>query len=96
MISPSDPVFWPFHTGFDRQWAKWQWLGGHLLPDGSNESYWPNDAYDGSAQGCDVENPNSCIPIGHHLKDTMWPWNSETGPGATPKANRPLASLSEG
>jgi hypothetical protein len=96
MISPSDPVFWPFHTGFDRQWAKWQWSGGRIQPDGSKESYFPNDAYDDAATGCDVENPNACVPIGHHLKDTMWPWNSALGPGATIKGNRPPANLSQG
>ncbi|MER9273466.1 tyrosinase family protein [Mesorhizobium sp. M0643] len=81
MFSPSDPVFWPFHTGFDRQWAKWQWLGGHLDPSGSHESYSPNDAYDGSSPACNTKpHPNSCHAIGHHLKDTMWPWNSAVGP----------------
>jgi hypothetical protein len=96
MISPSDPVFWPFHTGFDRQWATWQWSGGRLQPDGSRESYFPNDAYDDAATGCNVSSPNSCVPVGHHLKDTMWPWNSKTGPGATIKGNRPPADLSQG
>lgn len=97
MISPSDPVFWPFHTGFDRQWAKWQWIGGHVLPDGSGESYAPNDAFDGTAAGCDVLTPfNGCDAIGHHLKDTMWPWNSAVGPGGTLKGNRPPADLSQG
>src|SRR5262249_24919799 len=65
MISPSDPVFWPFHTGFDRQWAKWQWRGGHVQPDGSNESYTPNDAYDGAAEDCNVATQSKCVPIGH-------------------------------
>ncbi|MER9223745.1 tyrosinase family protein [Mesorhizobium sp. M0644] len=96
MISPSDPVFWPFHTGFDRQWAKWQWLGGHIQPDGSSESYFPSDAYDGSDASCNSEPPNSCVARGHHLKDTMWPWDSIIGPGATVMANRPAARLSSG
>jgi Common central domain of tyrosinase len=95
MISPSDPVFWPFHAGFDRQWAKWQRLGGRLQPDGSNESFAPNDAYDDAAPGCNT-NPSSCMAIGHHLKDTMWPWNSAVGPGASIKGNRPPANLSQG
>src|ERR1700742_2754625 len=96
MISPSDPVFWPFHTGFDRQWAKWQWIGGHVLPDGSGESYSPKDAYDDTVAGCDVISPNGCVPIGHLLKDTMWPWNSAVGRGKTIKGNRPPADLSQG
>lgn len=96
MISPSDPVFWPFHTGFDRQWAKWQWIGGHIRPDGSNGSYLPNDAYDGSAAGCNVATPNACVPIGHHLLDTMWPWDSRVGPAVSIKGNRPPADLSQG
>jgi len=95
MISPSDPVFWPFHTGFDRQWAKWQWTGGRVLPDGGAESYSPNDAFDATVAGCDVTSPNGCVPIGHHLKDTMWPWNSAVGPGTTIKGNRPPADLSQ-
>ncbi|MGY3621928.1 tyrosinase family protein [Bradyrhizobium sp. USDA 10063] len=96
MISPSDPVFWPFHTGFDRQWAKWQWTGGRVNPNGSGESYFPNDAYDDTAAGCNVALPNGCAAIGHHLQDTMWPWNSAVGPGATIKGNRPPADLSQG
>jgi hypothetical protein len=96
MISPSDPVFWPFHAGFDRQWAKWQWSGGRMSPDGSHESYAPNDAYDDKAPGCDISSPNACVPIGHHLKDTMWPWNSAVGPGANIKGNRPPKDLSQG
>lgn len=95
-ISPSDPVFWPFHTGFDRQWAKWQWLGGHMQPDGSKDSYSPNDAYDGTATGCNTAGPSGCVPIGHHLKDTMWPWNGAVGPGTTTNGNRPPADLSQG
>lgn len=95
MISPSDPVFWPFHTGFDRQWAKWQWLGGRLVPDGSKESYQPNDAYDGNATGCNMTS-SSCVPVGHHLKDPMWPWNGKVGPGSTVKANMPPANLAQG
>lgn len=93
MISPSDPVFWPFHTGFDRQWAKWQWLGDRLKPDGSNGSYAPNDTYVDAATGCEVSTPTACVPIGHHLRDTMWPWNSAVGPGGSIKGNRPPASL---
>ena len=39
LTSPQDPIFWIFHTGFDRQWAHWQHLHGRLKPDGSADSY---------------------------------------------------------
>ena len=96
MISPSDPVFWPFHSGFDRQWAKWQWLGGHIQPDGSQESYFPTDTFDPAAPGCAVADPNGCVAIGHHLKDTMWPWDGKVGHSPTEKASRPPANSSIG
>jgi hypothetical protein len=95
-ISPSDPVFWPFHTGFDRQWAKWQWKNTRFEPDGSLDSYFPNDAFDAAAAHCNDANPSGCVPVGHHLKDTMWPWDSRVGPGTVPQANRPPADLSTG
>jgi hypothetical protein len=96
MISPSDPVFWPFHTGFDRQWAKWQWLGGHIQPDGSQESYFPRDAFDPTAPGCDVADPSGCTALGHHLRDTMWPWDGRVGQDPVAKASRPPANFSQG
>lgn len=88
-ISPSDPVFWIFHAGFDRQWAEWQRKYGRFEPDGSKDSYLPNDAFNASATGCDVEDPSGCMALGHHLKDTMWPWDSKVDAGTVPKANRP-------
>ena len=96
-ISPSDPVFWPFHTGFDRQWAKWQRRAvGRFQPDGNGgTSFSPNDSYDDTAPGCNI-NPSNCMAIGHHLNDTMWPWNSKVGPGASLRGNRPPADISQG
>ena len=92
MVSPRDPVFWVFHSEFDRLWAKWQWTAGRFGTDGSNPAhYLPNDAFDPDGAGCDVPEANGCAPLGHHLRDTMWPWNGSQGPGATAKANRPPA-----
>ncbi len=71
-ISPSDPAFWPFHTYFDWEWAAWQQNYGRFGRDGKDERvFWPNDTYPGVGGAQQV-------PIGHHLNDTMWPWNGDT------------------
>src|SRR5207245_949802 len=71
--SPRDPIFWLFHCDLDRSWALWQATKGRFGTTGANESdYMPNDAY----------SPGSFNALGHHLKDTMWPWDGVTGPGA--------------
>ncbi|HEX7642347.1 MAG TPA: tyrosinase family protein [Burkholderiaceae bacterium] len=71
-ISPSDPMFWPFHTYFDWLWAAWQQHYGRLNRDGKDVAdYWPNDHYQENSE-------TKQIPLGHHLLDTMWPWNEET------------------
>ena len=68
--SPQDPIFWMFHCDIDRLWARWQFTQGRFDPTGSDPaSYMPNDNY---ALG-------STVPLGHHLLDTMWPWNQITG-----------------
>ncbi len=80
--SPRDPVFWLFHCDIDRLWAKWQWTHNRFGTDGNDEKdYFPNDAY---AAG-------SSVPFGHHLEDTMWPWDKKTGEqnAADPNDNRP-------
>jgi FtsP/CotA-like multicopper oxidase with cupredoxin domain/peroxiredoxin len=70
--SPQDPVFYLFHSDIERLWAKWQWKYGRFGTTGSDvKDYFPNDKY---AKG-------TFIPLGHHLKDTMWPWDQITGPG---------------
>jgi FtsP/CotA-like multicopper oxidase with cupredoxin domain/peroxiredoxin len=80
--SPRDPIFWLFHCDLDRSWALWQATRGRFGTTGVNESdYMPNDAY----------SPGSFNAKGHHLKDTMWPWDGVTGPGAAgdPNSDRP-------
>lgn len=80
--SPQDPIFWVFHCDIDRLWARWQYTQGRYDFTGADgASYLPNDAY---ATGSDV-------PLGHHLKDTMWPWDNKTGPVTPPDpfAERP-------
>ncbi|HEY8023830.1 MAG TPA: tyrosinase family protein [Burkholderiaceae bacterium] len=73
-ISPSDPMFWPFHTYFDWLWAAWQQHYGRLNADGKDVAdYWPNDHYQENGE-------TKQIPLGHHLLDTMWPWNEESQP----------------
>jgi hypothetical protein len=68
-ISPSDPIFWVFHGEFDRLWAAWQQHNGMFLTDGSNpDVFWPNGTY----------TPGHVQWKGHHLFDTMWPWNGDT------------------
>jgi hypothetical protein len=70
-ISPSDPLFWPFHAYFDWLWAAWQQSYGRYARDGKDsKDFYPNDAF----------TAGSPVPIGHHLKDTMWPWNGVTTP----------------
>lgn len=71
--SNADPVFWVFHCNHDYLWAKWQWHQNRFKTDGSDpKHYWPPDAFaDASA--------DRSIPLGHHLKDKMWPWDGTTG-----------------
>jgi hypothetical protein len=82
MISPSDPMFWPFHTYFDWLWAAWQQHYDRFDRSGATVAdYWPNDAYK------EGDPATGQIPIGHHLKDTMWPWNLEAQPTPAPVYN---------
>jgi len=92
--SPQDPIFWVFHTGFDRQWAHWQYLYGRVKPDGSGDSYHPLGTFPGSgAAFCNATGANQCPPIGHSLGDPMWPWNEKVGAGATKKGSWPQQNL---
>jgi FtsP/CotA-like multicopper oxidase with cupredoxin domain/peroxiredoxin len=80
--SPRDPIFWLFHCDLDRSWALWQATKVRFGTTGANENdYMPNDEY----------TPGSFNAKGHHLKDTMWPWDGVTGPGAPgdPTGDRP-------
>lgn len=79
-VSPSDPLFWPFHSYFDWLWAAWQQSYGRLGRDGADSrDFYPTDQF---AAG-------STVPIGHHLKDTMWPWNGDTTQGTDFNRRRP-------
>lgn len=98
--SPSDPVFWVFHANFDRLWARWQYEHNHLSPDGAGgSSYYPLGKFvdpDGPSHPCsDPYAASECIPIGHRLEDTMWPWNGKVGQGPTPKSSWPQRELAE-
>ena len=76
--SPQDPIFWLFHCDIDRIWGKWQWALDRFGSDGSDPlDFEPNDSYVAG----------STTPLGHHLKDTMWPWDQKTGPGNSPDGN---------
>lgn len=73
--SPRDPIFFLFHSDDDRLWAKWQWTHGRFGTNGADEAhYFPTGSF----------GPGSSSPLGHHLQDSMWPWdndNGEHGPG---------------
>lgn len=71
--SNADPVFYLFHCNHDYLWAKWQHELDRYLNDGTDPfHYFPNDAFTDMLA-------NKNIPLGHHLKDTMWPWDGTTG-----------------
>ena len=109
--SPRDPVFWIFHTGFDRLWAAWQRQFNRFDPKGGNNSYCPLGDFDnpgpncatasGSAgqKDCNTTNPSSynlCVPVNHNLNDAMWPWNMRTGNANQPsKARYPQPDLAQ-
>jgi tyrosinase len=64
-----DPLFFMLHANVDRLWAKWQWLN-HLADPQNPDAYappLPDPQFPGAHE------------IGHHLGDTMWPWNGVTG-----------------
>lgn len=78
--SPQDPVFFSFHADIDRLWAVWQWDHDRFQSDGSDPlHYRPSDNF---VSG-------STTAFGHHLFDTMWPWDEIKGPGAGFTGNRP-------
>ncbi len=83
-ISPSDPLFWPFHTYFDWLWAAWQQNYDRFATDGSDPAnYWPNGTYE-AGSAASKQNAK-----GHHLKDTMWPWDGDTTQSKDFGARRP-------
>lgn len=104
--SPRDPIFWVFHTGFDRQWAKWQLTKDRFNPDGSGDSFCPKGSSDNPGKLCDPENPpptkdcntldpNACVPVNHNLADELWPWNQKFGQGTTVKNSYPEEEMAK-
>lgn len=102
--SPRDPIFWVFHTGFDRQWAKWQLTKNRFAPDGSSDSFCPKGTFDNPGPLCDPEQPpppkdcndlapNACVPVNHHLADPLWPWNQKSGKASTVNGSYPEATM---
>ena len=71
-ISPSDPVFFLFHCEHDRLYAKWQYRWNRFVSDGRDPIYYDNNST--------YEPQTSTVPLGHNLKDTMWPWDETFGP----------------
>lgn len=65
--APRDPLFFLLHCNVDRLWALWQRTNDRF--DGTKaRTYF----FQGSFQ------PNTEPRFGHHLKDTMWPWDGIT------------------
>ena len=71
-VAPADPFFWSFHAWFDRVWSSWQRKYDRFAADGSNDSYEPLGKFDPST---------ATHGLGHHLEDTMWPWDGIVGEG---------------
>lgn len=69
-VSPKDPLFFLLHCNVDRLWAKWQWI---------------NRRFDSSTPES-FETGARTDRIGHHLDDTMWPWNGVTTSPRPPTA----------
>lgn len=99
--SPRDPIFWVFHTGFDRQWAHWQYLYGRFNPTGAGDSYFPLGSFakpqpEPAPGDCDdTTSPNTCVPITHRVADTLWPWSQKFGKASTKKGSLPQASFAQ-
>ncbi len=100
--SPRDPIFWIFHTGFDRQWAHWQHLYGRFDPTGAGGSYCPlgdfnqpgpDCAETGMAPNCNDRSSNPCVPVNHRLADLLWPWGGQTGKGSSQNNSYPQPDL---
>jgi len=76
VTSPGDPLFWIFHCHHDHLWGQWQREFGKFDTSGADEShYFPKDKYSSAAD----EVLRIRFPLGHHLKDTMWPWDETKG-----------------
>jgi peroxiredoxin len=102
MTSPRDPIFWVFHTGFDRQWAHWQYLNNRFDATGGGDSYAPLGDFahplaplPGPGDCDDVTTANNCIPITHRVGDQLWPWSGQLGKAATKKGSLPQTSFGQ-
>ncbi|MEK6258779.1 MAG: tyrosinase family protein [Planctomycetota bacterium] len=82
-ISPRDPIFWVFHSWFDRMWAEWQKKYNRY--DQSVLSYSPSGTFPPNATMAPAK--------GHYLKDTMWPWNDVIDNQPNELASRPPLKL---
>lgn len=80
-VSPRDPVFWVFHTWFDKMWTEWQHKFGRFTR--TERDYSPIGSFD----------PNGTTPLGHYIDDTMWPWNDVIGAQANELESRPPVRL---
>jgi hypothetical protein len=85
--SPRDPIFFLFHSDYDRLWAKWQWKHGRFGTNGADQAdYSPTGSF----------GPGASLAMGHHLEDTMWPWDNKNGPqGGGFLGNRPPVFASD-
>ena len=102
--SPRDPIFWVFHTGFDRQWAAWQTKYYRFDPTGHDGSFCPLGTFANPGPVCgpatlppDCNNAvsNPCVPITHHLNDPFWPWSGAFGQAATKNGSLPQADMAQ-
>jgi tyrosinase len=66
--APRDPLFFLLHCNVDRIWARWQWFNNRFDATQANTYFYRGISGD----------PGSVL-IGHNLRDTMWPWNNDTG-----------------
>jgi hypothetical protein len=83
-------VFWVFHCWHDKLWARFQRAHDRFDATGANPvHYQPADAYA----------PGGSPPLGHHLRDAMWPWDGTRGfvfpndPGSRRPAQNDFAPL---
>ena len=68
-FSPMDPIFLLNHANVDRLWAKWQ-DDRH-----SGAEYYPaEENWKGQPTRAPNESERAPIPLGHKLRDSMWPW----------------------
>jgi FtsP/CotA-like multicopper oxidase with cupredoxin domain/peroxiredoxin len=76
LTSPGDPLFWIFHCQHDHLWAQWQRQYNRFDTSGMDEAhYYPKGQYSKDA----APGERRDFPLGHHLKDKMWPWDETMG-----------------